>query len=304
MCYGTIAGDYVPAADAFLNSCLNSLKSQKPGSITDQGLRQFFLAAESLAQKCSQSMAALLHEHSNQREIRETSEPVLVRLVRNRCFEGADNLLIEFARMFLALGIDLRSIHGQLGDSRLRDEVAIMAGLKGGSDESAAEIAMAKRMGSQKARDHAAMRLLDYMNALENLPREILDYGSTKVFGGEPDYSLQTGYLMNITDALRDKSAEALSLVENLDAIKQRRWDEQRAADLFAIKEAARASLLKSEDRRTGFGSLAIGIVCGLLDWGVFAIGINNQYVIISAIVVGAVGIFFLYRGLMQLVRI
>jgi hypothetical protein len=302
-CYGSIVGSYIPAADSLFSSFLQSIRSQKTGSINDQALRQFLISADAFSHKCSEAMATLLHESSNQREIRETSETVLLRLVRNRCFEGLDTILAEYARLLMILGLDLRQVHGQIGDSRVRDEIAPFAGVKGASAEVSDEIA-GRRIGPHKARDLAAIRISDYFNALENLPRELLDYGATKLLGGESDYDQQMGFLFNISDALKEKHDEVSAIVENFDAVKQKRWDEQRATDLAAIKEAARNSLMKSADRRTGFGSLAIGIICGLLDWGAFASGTTNLYVVISAIGVGAIGIFFLYRGIMQLVRI
>lgn len=302
MCYGRTTGVYTAAAEAFYVSILQSAKSLKPGAISDQFLRHFLTAADTFCSTASQSLATVLKEFSMQREVREAQEPVLARLVRNRCFERLDALLIDYAQLLIAMGLDIRSAHAQLAESRVRDDLGALLGLKGAGVPVPAE--GGKRMSPLKAKESAAMRVLDFLVALDGSPREVLDYVSSKAFTGDPDFAQQSGFVLNITESLREQRDEVVGLVENFEIIKQKKWDEQRAAEFALIREAARNSLMKTADRRTGFGSLAIGLFCGLLDWGAFALGVNNQYVIIAAIVVGAVGIFFLYRGIMQLVRI
>lgn len=263
-------------------------------SITEELLTNFLQNADAFASQCCEKLASMLRQSSSQPEVRETTEPVLSRLVRNRCFESLDLILLDYVRLLQQFGVDLKLKAGQLADSRLREAA---------KEITPANPAAGPKILTQEGKARALVRMRDYLRGVDQLPQELLDYGAIKLFGGDVDYVLQKRYQQNIKEGIQERLGACLGVLESFDVLKQKMWEEQRAAETAAITAAAMASVQGSVKRKGGFGSLIIGLACTGPVWFISTTGAKSPYLVGAAVLSGIVAIVFLYLGICRLAK-
>jgi hypothetical protein len=294
--FGAISGITLSTCDKFLQAFQSSMTGSPP-SITNDFLAGFLLSADSFSSQCCEKFAAMLRQSSTQPEVRETTEPILTRLIRNRCFEALDSTLLDYTRIVEQSGISLKPKLGQLADSRLRDAARDTAGLMGGPD------GPQKTLLPQEGKAAALVKILEYLRGLDNLPHELLDYGAIKLFGGDVDYLQQNGFLQNMRDGIHERLNACISTVESLDLVKQKLWEEQRAAETAAIKAAVMSSVQSSSTKKGALGAFAFGVLCTGPVWFAATTGAHNTYVVGGAVVSGVAAIVFVFVGIARLTR-
>ena len=83
---GSFAGILISESERFLDSAVGFLRTRADSS-ANQDLIPFLALADSFSVACCTRIAAELKENSTQAEVRDTAEPVMARLIRNRCFD-------------------------------------------------------------------------------------------------------------------------------------------------------------------------------------------------------------------------
>jgi len=116
-----MAGIITAEADKFLQAVLSGARTIDAKNIPDDFLVRFAQFADGFTVACCDKFASFLKEASIHAEVRGTSEPVLARLVRNRCFESMDVLLSDYVELLRTAKIDISSAARQLANSRVRD---------------------------------------------------------------------------------------------------------------------------------------------------------------------------------------
>ncbi len=294
--FGAIAGLTVSLTQKFLTVAHTSL-SAAGTTINEELLVGFLVNADVFASQCSEKLAALLRQNSSQPEVRETTEPVLGRLVRNRCFENLDLILIDYLAVLQQGGIDLSQRAGQLGDSRVRDTARQMMAPGPAPAKDTLKILNAEKKGA------ALVKIRDYLNALEQLSHELLDYGAIKLFGGDVDFVLQKRYLQNIKEGIDEKYNLCMATVESFDVLKQKMWEDQRAAETAAITAAAMAGATSNVKRKGGAGALFIGLACIAPIGIIFTLGVKEPYAIGGAVLSGVLAIIFVFIGINRMTK-
>ena len=295
--FGSMAGIMTSESDKFLQAFLSGARTLDAKNIQDDFLTRFVQHADNFTVSCCERFAAFLKEFSMQGDVRATSEAVLSRLVRNRCFEAMDVLLSDYLDLLKRANINISQPVGQLAESRVRDCFS----LPGAADSSQDE--QRKLLAPQAARAAALVKILDYFAAFGPLAREFLDYGASKLFGGDVDFTLQERFLRTITDAVQEKLRNAVGTLEGLDLVKQRKWDQQRAAESATIRAVAMMAGQSQVKRKSGMSSIVIAVFCLPPIWLVFQLGAVNRYTIGAAIVFGLVAILFFFRGIIHLTK-
>lgn len=294
--FGAIAGITVSTTEKFLQGFQNTVGGAQV-SITEELLTNFLQNADAFASQCCEKLASMLRQSSSQPEVRETTEPVLSRLVRNRCFESLDLILLDYVRLLQQFGVDLKQKASQLADSRLREAA------KEVTPSNPAAGTAGPKILTQEGKARALVRMRDYLRGVDQLPQELLDYGAIKLFGGDVDYVLQKRYQQNIKEGIQERLGACLGVLASFDVLKQKMWEEQRAAETAAITAAAMVSVQSNVKRKGGFGSLIIGIACTGPAWFISATGARSPSLIAAAVLSGIVAIVFLYLGICRLAK-
>ena len=297
--FGSIAGILTAESEKFLQTFLNSARTAKPDSIPDDLLLRFLPSADSFTVSCCDRLSGFLREVSTQGEVRGTTESVLARLARNRCFEAMDMMLAEYLDLLKQAGFDVTQTVKVLADSRVRD-LSVTSGqmeIPGGEQEKR------KLQGAHSARALALLKIHDYFGAVGSLPHDFLDYGASKLFGGDVDFTMQQRFLRTIADSMHEKLSNAKALVESFDAVKQRKWEQQRAVETATIKAVAMIASQTQTKRKTGFSSLVIAAFCAAPIWFLFNLGAANRYLIGLAAAFGIAALVFLFRGIIHLTK-
>ncbi|MBM3831720.1 MAG: hypothetical protein FJ403_00290 [Verrucomicrobia bacterium] len=252
MGYGSMAGIIIAASERFLGwfqmSIQSSVAKGASASLPDDFLSQFLVEADAFATSCCRELATMLRETSTQAELRETSEPVLAKLIRNRCLDALDSILVGYVEVLMELRINLGGVQERLGDSRVRDALAHPAPVN--LDQGEQRTASARR-----GRTGAVLKILEYIDAFDSLPRELLDYGGVKLFGAEADFNMQKDFVLSIQDGIQPKYQAALGSLEGFEEIKKKRWEDQRSAESAVVKEAAMNALMAGQTKRSSLGS-------------------------------------------------
>ena len=297
--FGSMAGILTSESEKFLQTFLNSARAAKPNSIPDDLLLRFLPSADSFTVSCCDRLSSFLREVSIQGEVRGTSESVLARLARNRCFEAMDTMLAEYLDSLKQAGLDVTQTVKLLADSRVRD----LSVTSGQADDPGGQQEKRKLQGSQNARALALIKIHDYFGALGSLPHDFLDYGSSKLFGGDVDFTMQQRFLRTIADSMHEKLSNAKALVEGFEAVKQRKWEQQRAVETATIKAVAMIATQSQTKRKTGFSSLVIAACCAAPIWFLLNLGMMNRYLIGLAAGFGIAALVFLFRGIFHLTK-
>lgn len=297
--YAAIVALIISGMDDFLSYFQVTISAEAgKSSVSDEFLTKFAADADRFASSYCKDLAAMLRENSTQADVRETTEPILTRLIRNRCFETLDSIAIGFLSFAQQSGVDLKSVMGQLSDSRIRDSV-----MTGPNGQMMVSEELVPKATSANPKVEALFHVVHFIEALGELPQTLLDYGATKLLGSAAEFSTEIGYVMNIKDAIDEKRRLCLTLLESFEAVKQKKWEDQRAADTAAIKGAALNSLMSTGKRKSGFGWLFVGLLFSSWVWIASQLSITHIYIIISAVVSGILGIVFLYMGISNLIK-
>lgn len=147
------------------------------------------------------------------------------------------------------------------------------------------------------------MKILDYLNAFPGLVQEFLDYGASKLFGGDVDFSMQERFLRTILDGAREKMMSATTLLEGLEQVKQRKWEQERSAESATIRAVAMMASQSEVKRKSGVSSLVICLICLAPIWPLFQLGFVNRYVIGVVAVLALAGVIFLFRAIIRLTK-
>jgi len=270
-----MAGIITSEADKFLQATLGSARAVDAKNVPDDFLLRFAQYADAFTVSCCDRFAGFLKEMSIHGEVRGTSEAVLAKLVRNRCFESLDGLLSEYLDLLRTAKIDISSVVRQLVDSRVRDLFSMPGAALGAGGEGEQR----KLLLPQAARAAALVKILDYLNAFPGLVQEFLDYGTSKLFGGDVDFSMQERFLRTVLDGAHEKMMSLTVLLEGLEQVKQRKWEQQRATESATIKAVAMMAGQSQVKRKTGVSSLVICGVCLAPIWPLFQLGLVNRYV-------------------------
>lgn len=291
--FGGAAG----AVTSSLTQFLQSFKANMAGvqsNVSSEMLCRFLTLADQFSNDCSHQIAAVLREHSSLSEVRETTEDVLSRLVRNRCFEALDSVLESYIEFLGQLNLDLKVALAHLADSRLRD--AVQSTTAGQGKEKRFKLPTA-------AKTAALLKISDYLKSLESLPIEILDYVGLKLTGPEADFTLQRRFTSTVQAATNELLQASVSLIEDLEAVKRRRWEEQTAAESAAINAVAMISSQKSSHQRSGAGAFLLGTLFASPVGYISATGTRNLYIGLVAALFGLTAIFFFYRGVLNFTK-
>jgi hypothetical protein len=299
--YGTMAGIITSALEKFLGWFQVSMKmimqSGAAPSLSHEFQTQFLAEADNFSSLCCREFATMIKNSSSQPEVRDTSEPVLARLIRNRCFEALDTSLLEYVEILERSHINLGQIREKLGDSKVRDSLARKASNnQGTSDADGASLVQKRKMT-------AVLKILEYLEQFEKLAEELLDYGAHKLFGAEADFSMQKSFLFSIQDNIQAKYQGAMTALEGFEEVKRKRWEDQRTAETAAVKEAALTSMLYASNKKSSLGYMIAGGVCALLVWVASSSGITHPYVLIATGLVAVVGVFFFFKGIANLTK-
>lgn len=301
--YGKISGTFISTCDKFLGRLQTSIEALgptgSPPSLTDGFLTQFLAEADSFSSACCRELATMIRASSTQPEVRDTSEPVLAKLIRNRCFDRMDSVLLNYVNLLDRLNINLSQARTRLGDSKIRDMLSIQAS----SSQASSGEAGATLAAGPKGKSAAVLKLLEYLEELDKLPHELLDYGALKLFPAEADLRLESEFLLNAQDGIQVTYQGALSALDRFEEVKRKRWEDQRMAETANVKEAAMNSLLNTNAKKTGYGSLVVGGVCAVLVWVAASSGITHKYVLIGEGVVALIGVIFFFRGIASLTK-
>ena len=287
---GTLAGILISESERFLDGVVSFLRL-RADSAANQDLVAFLTQADSFCSTCCLRIAAELKESSALADIRETSEPVLARLVRNRCFDTLDSTLGSYVDALRSLNVEVKSVVNQLSDSKVKDLLA------GGASSASAASEGVRRL-AQLNKGTALLCIWDYLRLLTTLPAEVMDYGSAKTFGPDADYQMQKGYIQNVLDSLQPKMAVALNTIEGFEAVREKKWAQSRAEEDAAIKGVAFAATRQISRRKSSTSSLLIGIVCLAPLIAVATLGLDSPQMLVGGIVVALVGVIFLFRAL------
>ncbi|MBI4661813.1 MAG: hypothetical protein HY735_23580 [Verrucomicrobia bacterium] len=294
-----MSGIITSECEKFLQAFLSSARTLDGKTFPDDFMLRFVQYADSFTVGCCDRFSAFLREASITAEIRGTSEGVLSRLVRNRCFEATDVLLADYVDLLKQGGINVGQLVPQLSDSRVRDLVSQS------SQVSAAVNGEGRKNLSvpQVARGLALLKILDFFTAFNSLIHEFLDYGGSKLFGGDVDFMMQERFLSTIRDSIHEKLTNAIAIVEGFELVKQRKWEHQRAAESATIKAVTMMASQAQVKRKSGISSLVIAVVCGAPIWFLFNLGIMNRYVIGLIAALSLAAVFFLFRGIIHLTK-
>lgn len=297
--FGSMAGIITSETEKFLQAFLSNARATKPDAVPDDFFLRFPPSADSFTVACCDRLAGYLCEASIHGEVRGTSEAVLSRLTRNRCFEALDVMLAEYLDFLKQAGIDASQAVKQLSESRVRD-LSVTAGQ---AVESGGEPEKKKLQGPQIARGLALIKIQVYFGALKSLPHEFLDYGSSKLFGGDVDFTMQQRFLRTIADSIHEKLNNVTAVVEGFELVKQRKWEHQRASESATIKAVAMMASQIQTKRKTGLSSLVIAAICAAPIWFLFNLGVLNRYVIGLVVAFGIAALVFLFRGIIHLTK-
>jgi hypothetical protein len=287
--HGRMAAEVSKPIEAFLKS-LHSTFSANSNSITPTLLVGFLTSADRLSHQCSLNLAWYILENSKLPDMRGVSEGTLVRLVRSRCFERLDEILECYVAYLAQLNIDLRDSIKTLSDSQLRDR---LSGVEMSSSEPV------KRFKLPTASKEAALlKLLEYLNNLDPLLDVLFEYGSRKIGGVDGDTT-------EISTALRATHQELLgkciSLIEELDMIKRRLWEQESASESAIINAVANIASSKEAKRKTGLGALFFGILFVLPVWFIATSGTSELYAGMLAAISALIGGGFLLRAVITI---
>lgn len=299
MGYGSMAGIITTETDKLLQSLLGSARTVDGKNVPDDFLLRFAQFADGFTVACCDRFASFLKEASTHGEVRATSEAVLARLVRNRCFENMDVLLSDYLDLLRTAKIDITAVVRQLANSRVRDVFSALGADLGVPGENEQR----KLLLPQAARAAALVKILDYLGAFPSLVQEFLDYGASKLFGGDVDFSMQERFLRTIQDGVHEKMITTTSLLGAMELVKQRKWERQRAAESATIKAVAMMASQSHVKRKTGMSSLVFCVVCLAPIWPLFQLGITNRYIIGLAVLLCLGAIIFLFRGIIHLTK-
>jgi hypothetical protein len=301
MGYGTMAGLVTSAFEKFLGwfqvSIKMSVQSGAAPSLSHEFQTQFLAEADNFSSLCCREFAAMIKSSSSQPEVRDTSEPVLARLIRNRCFEAVDTTLLEYIEILERSHINLGAVKDKLGDSKIRDSLS----RKPSSSPDAGDTD-GSSLG-QRRKTTAVLKILEYLEQFERLAEELLDYGALKLFGAEADFGMQKSFLMSVQDNIQGKYQGAMTALESFEEVKKKRWEDQRAAETAAVKEAALTSMMYAKTKKSSLGYLISGGVCALLVWLASTSGITHPYLLIGTGLVAVVGVFFFFKGVANLTK-
>lgn len=291
--YGTMSGIVTSSIDRFLISFQSSMKGVNE-AVSPDALVGFLTSADRFANDCSQRFASMLRELTNKADVRDTSEAVLMRLVRNRCFETLDSVLEEYIAFLAQLSCDLKQPLANLSDSRLRDL----------ADQNAGGWVVQRRFKLPTAAKAAALlKILDYLKCLEQLPDDLLDYGASKLFGAEPEMDLQRSFSASIRAGIEERLMASMRMIDELDVVRQRKWEQQRAAEDAAINAVATMASFRREKAKGGVGALLLGLLCTGPIWWVSMVDAPNLYLGSIAALSGVAALFFFYRSLVLLTK-
>lgn len=289
-----MAGIVISSFDKFFKLFLSSMKGVNE-SVTTEMLTAFLLEADRFSNDCCSRLGGLIREVSNQPDVRETSEAVLIRIIRNRCFEPLDIILENYVEYLSQVQPNLKSVIDQLGDSRLRD---VLKSLPNGQP-----LVQKRYKLPVAAKTAALLKMLDYLKSMQQLPSELMDYGSMRLFGAEADYEMVKRYLSNVEAAISELLGSATTLIEEQESVKRRRWEEQSASESAAINAVAMVSSMRYQKRKSGVGALLLGLLFTAPIWYISTTGTKNLYVGVTAGVCGLAAIFFFYRSVISFTK-
>lgn len=256
-------------------------------------LVSFLTLADRFSNDCCERCAAMLREMSSKLDVRETSEGMLTRLIRNRCFETLDTVLEGYIAFLAQMNLDLTQTLSTLTDSRLRD--------------------LARQYGSNwvmqtryklptAAKAAALLKILEYLQALDQLPYDLFDYGTSKL-SSEADFDLPHSYLTTIRAALHEKMSAAVGLIEGMEMVRQRKWDQQRAAEDATLYAITSIASFKKEKAKGGAGALLLGALCSAPIWWISTLKEQNLYTGLGAAVSAILAMFFFYRSIIIFIK-
>jgi hypothetical protein len=270
-----IAAEIIKTVESFLVSFEQTMRAQS-SNLNAPFFTNFLTIADRLNNQCCVNLAGRLLEHSQQPDVRASSETTLVRLIRSRCFENLDVILENYVGYVEQLSTDLRHTVQALSDSRLRNCLT-------GTEMSSVEKAKKFKLPTA-AKESAIVHMFEYFTSLQSTLAELLDYGCRKL--GESSGDTEQSGLLALMDAeLESPFANVLAQFENHTVIKRKRWEQQHASEASTLNTIVAASNSKSEQRRSLTGSLTLSILFAVPVCFLWSTGTTNLYV------VGAIGV-------------
>lgn len=289
--YGGIAGILIGESQKFLHAVSSSGKRAGTKAISDDFLTEFLASADEFSTHCCHKLAALLKKSSEQSEVRDTPDSVLVRLVRSRAFEIADSNLVEFVLAAKSCGLGAKLNFGNLAKSRVREAGEMNETAEGGP----------KPSSTHNAKTDALVHAYDYISKLDGLAHDFLDYGGGKLLGGQADYNSMNAFVQTVQDSIQPDLADVLAYFESFDAVQKKKWNDLRAAENEAIRNVALQGSHSTSSKKGGFFSLLLGGLCCIPIWFVLTTGISHRWVLGTAAAIGLVGVIIFFRGLFKL---
>jgi hypothetical protein len=297
--FEAFSGAIVSTIEEFLR-LVPTVIPRSTASCTEECFTRFLLAADAFSSQCSVAFATIVCRSSDRLEIRESKEALVARLVRVRCFEPLDSVLVDYVRILEQLGTNLGKLATQLSESRIRDS------LNDGEYARARRgwKARGKTFLVQDLKASALLKMLEYLKRTEFLAQELLDYGALKLFGGEVDFVAQKTCLKFTKERIQDKLKEAVAIVKGLGLVKRRIWEEEHEAETAAI-EAVEAAVLSSAQKHVRkkwlMSSLLCVAVCGLPVWFISREDTANIDVLARDFLTMCAVVVFSYWGIAKL---
>lgn len=290
--FGSLAGAVVGAMESFFRSFRFAVKGIDQ-AVTPEILLNLLVVADQFSNDASDRLSGVIREHSPDSGLRDSSDGTLARLVRARCFETLDTLLIQYVDTLSAMEIDLKPMLNRLGKSVVREYV---------EDLCAGTASKRFRLpGSGKA--VALVGFSNYLQELARLPHSLLDYGGAKLFSANVDVEMQGRYLRTIEASVHESLQATVGLIEGLEMVKTKRWEQESARESATIGAVAAIASMKQDTQKTSWGYLLAGLALSApLGW-VVATQSTHPYVLGGAVSAACVSAFLVYKSFVSFIR-
>lgn len=249
----------------------------------EEFFQKFLAFADKFSEGCCLDYAKIIRQCASVQEVRGTPTATLAKEVRKQVFENLDKILVSYIQAVRQLGFEMSIVSAALTEISLSDAalrgaaIGQLAGGFGSSGKTLASLNAAIQAGAEaekklvllkqkiellkQAQEMTLPKIKEYLEAVQDLPERLLDYGCAKCFGGQVSFDRQQSAVEAVQGDIRGEIETALQLVSGLPKA-EALLEQQR---LKEAEEQRKQKELESKRRSPAVAIISIVIAIGLV---------------------------------------
>jgi hypothetical protein len=262
-------------------------------NISPEFLVNFIEIADRFSHSTSQNVAWILLQHSKVDEVRRMSEGALIGLIRGRCFESLDSILLNNLNLLAQQKVDIRGLVKSLSDSRLR---TAFADVKLGAHPSPISL-------PTKIRESSLVQIVEYLRRTDMLVEMLIEYALTRLDTAAVTEWIQTSFSKSVCSAVHEPLIKATGAIEGLSIMKRRAWEKDYTSESRILNEITQSAAYPAHKRHSVMETFMLGLLFAVPAWLIVQTGTTSLRAGLVAGILAIGALVCLLRAVLKIIK-